>query len=216
MRNGTFRGQTQEFYFLEDHPTMPRWFKGMEVIIKEHGLWPAEGLNAQCDGFKCDPGRTQCCCRRLLFTQPDFVSQKSQLEEFVTSRGHICDFYPKYHCELNFIEQYWGASKIRYRSTTRTSNLAEMEKNMLACLDDVPLLQIQQFVLHSCFTHDLKTYWLIHSLLKVRKPVSALHFCICTGSIRCSGCLGKQKISWPPYPSSRYCCRSQKLLENLV
>jgi len=104
MRNGTFCGQTQEFYFPEDHPTMPGWFKGMEVIIKEHGLWPAEGLNAQCDGFKCEPGQTQCCCCCLLFTQPDFVFQKSQLEEFVTSRGHICDFYPKYHCELNFIE----------------------------------------------------------------------------------------------------------------
>jgi hypothetical protein len=44
--------------------------------------------------------------------QPDFVSQKSQLEEFVVSQGHIWDFYPKYHCELNFIEQYWGAAKL--------------------------------------------------------------------------------------------------------
>ena len=43
----------QEFYHADDHPTMPGWFKGMEEIIKEWGLWPAKGLNAQCEGFKC-------------------------------------------------------------------------------------------------------------------------------------------------------------------
>lgn len=79
-----------------------------------------------------------------MFTQPDFVLQKSQLEEHITARGHICDFYPKFHCELNFIEQYWGAVKYRYRSTQHTSDLEAMEKNIIACLDDIPLLQIQR------------------------------------------------------------------------
>jgi len=102
------------------------------------------GLLAQCKGFKCENGQTDCCCWQLLFTQPDFIAQKSHLEEFVMSWGHICDFYPKYHCELNFIEQYWGASKYHYHNSPRTKNIAEMEKNMLACLDYVPLLQIQQ------------------------------------------------------------------------
>ena len=55
-------GQLQSFYFPEDHPTMPSWFKGMEVIIKERGLWPLAGLNAQCPGFKCIPGCINCCC----------------------------------------------------------------------------------------------------------------------------------------------------------
>ncbi|KAF8573615.1 hypothetical protein K439DRAFT_1649960 [Ramaria rubella] len=75
----------------------------------------------------------------------DFSSQKSQLEEYITSRGHICDFYPKYHCELNFIEQYWGAAKLRYRSSPQTADIEQMEKNMLACLDDVPHLQILRY-----------------------------------------------------------------------
>ncbi|KAF8233946.1 hypothetical protein L208DRAFT_1264613 [Tricholoma matsutake] len=142
MQNGSFNGKTQVFYYLDDHSTMPGWFKGMETIIKECGLWPAEGLNAQCEEFKCEPRQTDCCCRHLLSVQPDFALQKSQLKEFVTSRGHICDFYPKYHCELNFIEQYWGASKYCYRLMAQTTNIAEMEKNVLASLDDVPLLQI--------------------------------------------------------------------------
>ncbi|KIJ50097.1 hypothetical protein M422DRAFT_245900 [Sphaerobolus stellatus SS14] len=144
MRNGTLPdGSSQNFYFPDNHTIMPGWFKGMEVIIKERGLWPEGGLNAQCQGFKCLPGKISCCCRSLLFTQPDFQNQKSQLEEYITSQGHICDFYPKFHCELKFIEQYWGAVKWRYRSTPKTTDINEMEKNVIACLDDVPLLQIR-------------------------------------------------------------------------
>jgi hypothetical protein len=135
----------QDLYFPEDHPTMSGWFKGMETIIRERGLWPEpKGLNAQCESFKCVAGKKDCCCRRLLFTQPDFVNQKSYLEEYITSRGHICDFYPKYHCELNFIEQYWGAAKLIYRSTSKTTEMKEMERNVRECLDDVPHVQIQR------------------------------------------------------------------------
>ncbi|CAA7263722.1 unnamed protein product [Cyclocybe aegerita] len=124
---------------------MPGWFKGMENIIRERSLWPQRGLNAQCEGFKCEPGKTDCCCRRLLFTQPDFVNQKSCLEELITSHGHICDFYPKYHCELNFIEQYWGAAKLQYRNSPKTTDIKEMERNVLACLDDVPDVSIKRY-----------------------------------------------------------------------
>jgi hypothetical protein len=85
MQNATLAdGQSQELYWDLDHPTMPVWFKGMEQIIQEHGLLPNGGLLAQCEGFKCEPGHMD-CCQRLLFTQPDFILQKSQLKEFVTS-----------------------------------------------------------------------------------------------------------------------------------
>ena len=130
---------------------MPSWFKGMEIIICEHGLWPTQGeLHAQCTDFHCPPGHTDCCCRRLLFSQPDFVSQKSQLQELVESCGHLCDFYPKYHCELNFIEQYWGAAKLRFRVAGHAATIQEMEKTVITCLDDVPLLQIQRCVIFAC------------------------------------------------------------------
>jgi hypothetical protein len=95
---------------------------------------PEKGLNAQCEGFKCIAGKKNCCCHRVLFTQPDFMNQKSHLEELITSRGHICDFYPKYHCELNFIEQYWGAAKLIYRNTSKTTDMTEMERNVRECV----------------------------------------------------------------------------------
>ena len=106
------------------------------------------GLQAQCDSFKCEAGQTDCCCRRIMFSQPDFVAQKSHLEEYVTSWGHICDFYPKFHCELNFIEQYWGMVKLCYQSSPKTADMDAMEHNVIACLDDVPLLQIKWQVLN--------------------------------------------------------------------
>lgn len=108
MRNGILpNGSPQSLYFPEDHSQYPGWFKGMEAILRERNLWPESGsLLAQCRDFKCAPDATSCCCRRILFNQPDFVCQKSELWEYITSRGHICDFYPKFHCELNFIEQY--------------------------------------------------------------------------------------------------------------
>ncbi|KAI0265290.1 hypothetical protein BC834DRAFT_988786 [Gloeopeniophorella convolvens] len=118
----------------------------MEQLIRERGLWPTNGsLKAQCKNLKCPPGRTDCCCRRVLFSQPDFMSQKSQLEEAVELRGHICDFYPKYHCELNFIEQYWGAAKLEFRKQTRALTLKDMEKNVIKSLDSIPILQIRRY-----------------------------------------------------------------------
>jgi hypothetical protein len=65
MRSGTLpNGEPQYFYFPEDHPSMPGWFKGMEVIIRECGLWPEVDLDllAQCPGFRCPPEHADCCC----------------------------------------------------------------------------------------------------------------------------------------------------------
>lgn len=136
----------QSFYFPDDHPHYPGWFKGMEQIICERGLWPESGLPVECAGNKCPQGQSSCCCCHLLFTQTDFVSQKPLLQEHIESRGHLCDFYPKYHCELNFIEQYWGAAKLRFQTAGHARTLEAMQKNMLACLDDIPLEQIRRCV----------------------------------------------------------------------
>jgi hypothetical protein len=147
MRPGRLSdGSIQELYYPENHPVMPGWFKGMEQLIRERGLWPADGrsLSAQCTGFKCEPGRTDCCCRRILFNESDFAAQKSHLHEIIESRGHLCDFYPKYHCELNFIEQYWGAAKLHYRNGARPATMDEMQAKVLKALDSVDLLTIRR------------------------------------------------------------------------
>ncbi len=148
MRNGInpLTGTPQSFYFPDDHPNYPGWFKSMEQIICEHGLWPEGGLPVECAGPKRPEGQVSCCCRHILYTQPDFKLQKPMLQEYIESRGHLCDYYPKYHCKLNFIKQYWGAAKLRFCVASCARTLNEMEKKMLGCLDDIPLEQIQRYV----------------------------------------------------------------------
>jgi hypothetical protein len=150
MQNGWFVNRQnqcidQPLYFLDNHLVHPGAFKGSKQILIEQGLWPARGdLQAVCKGFKCKPGATSCCCQRLVFNQPDFVLQRLVLSKLVEQCGHICNYYPKYHCKLNFIEQYWGAAKYRYWNTPATHSMDEMRQNICQALDSVPVDSIQR------------------------------------------------------------------------
>ena len=52
-----------------------------------------------------------CCNKRILKLQPDFIKQKSLVQETTKAAGHLCLFLPKFHCELNPIEYFWGMVK---------------------------------------------------------------------------------------------------------
>ena len=101
MQDGQFLENTpQSFYFPNDH-SQAGLFKGMHIIIQEcieHGacLPDPTKLLVQCLKFKCASGQTNCCCRQILFNQPDFVVQKSKLEELVELHGHQMIFYPNF------------------------------------------------------------------------------------------------------------------------
>ncbi|KAJ7199473.1 hypothetical protein GGX14DRAFT_373116 [Mycena pura] len=92
MRDAKFAdGTPQALYFPRGHPKAGI-FKGMRVLIQERrdrgaNLPDPTKLHAECKNFKCPPGREDCCCRRVMFTQPDFVNQKSKLEEHCEARG---------------------------------------------------------------------------------------------------------------------------------
>ncbi|EJD07984.1 uncharacterized protein FOMMEDRAFT_74537 [Fomitiporia mediterranea MF3/22] len=99
-------GSLQSFYFPDNHPHHSGQFKGMAQILQEQGI-NVDGKHTQCEGFKCADKSAQsvCCCQRILFNQPDFQAQKSAIEELVEGYRHKAVFYPKFYCELNFIEQ---------------------------------------------------------------------------------------------------------------
>jgi len=51
--------------------------------------------------------------RRVISLQQDFINEKPLLQIIIEEAGHKCYFLPKFHCELNPIEMYWGWVKIR-------------------------------------------------------------------------------------------------------
>ena len=56
-----------------------------------------------------------CCARGLLSAQPNFVSQKCEIEKSITmstnGKHHLVMYYPKYYCELNHIGHFWCSAK---------------------------------------------------------------------------------------------------------
>ena len=93
----------------------------------------------------------------IFYSHSQISAQKSELEENITSRGHICDFYPKFHCEFNFIEQTGGLSNGNFIQVLKTTDIGEME-NVIVCLDDILSLQTQKFVVIPFATWFIKLY----------------------------------------------------------
>ncbi|KIJ48402.1 hypothetical protein M422DRAFT_162739, partial [Sphaerobolus stellatus SS14] len=63
MRNGVLpNGESQSFYYPDDHPSMPGYFKGMSKILEEHGFLEEAKLPASCEKFKCRDLKASCCC----------------------------------------------------------------------------------------------------------------------------------------------------------
>jgi len=140
MDNATFEdGSPQPLYFPDDHPISLGCFKRMAVLLEERGLVKESTLRYECPGFKCKPGMMDCCCRRALYTQPDFVAVESLLETHARVQGFEVLFLPKFHCELNFIEQCWGYAKQEYHEFPPSSKEADLENNLLAALEMVSL-----------------------------------------------------------------------------
>ena len=136
--------------FVEDYPdlTMRGKPKGIRKILEERGFWKRE-LNLDCQACKNkklteESSRPNCCARRIIASQPDFIAQKSAIVELIESAGHTCVFYPKFHCELNFIEMYWGAAK-RYTRNYCDYTWTGLQETVPRALDLVDIITIRRF-----------------------------------------------------------------------
>jgi hypothetical protein len=143
-------GTPQPLYFPLDHPTHPGLFKGITVILEERGFLDAKKTRAECRGFKCEKGPDgeyiNCCCRQILFNQPDFTNVPSLLESHCAVRGYTVLFLPKFHPELNFIEQCWGMAKRIYREMPASSTMEDLEENTRRALASVQLVNMRKCV----------------------------------------------------------------------
>ena len=115
--------------------------KGAQQVLVERGLW-TRNLRLPCK--PCTESSTSCCARRILSHQPDFLEQRSNLSITVEAAGHLADFYPKYHCELNFIERVWGEAKRTLRKDCHF-NFQKMAEQVPATIRGVPLLHVRRY-----------------------------------------------------------------------
>jgi hypothetical protein len=127
-------GCLQTFYYTDGR------FKGVTNILKECGLGEAMKLKFQCKNFLCPEGSsTSCCQKRVLYNEPDFHDQLSAVEDLCHKNGFRAIFLPKFHCELNPIEQCWGHAKRVYRKYPLSSHEDVLEKNVLSALGTITL-----------------------------------------------------------------------------
>ena len=144
MADAHFADETpQPLYFLEGHECAGI-FKGMAVILQERGFGDMSKVWAECKDFKCAPGSTACCCHRILYNQPDFVAVESLLATCKSS-GIKVMFLPKFHCELNFIEQCWRYAKRTYWLNPESSREDVLKQNALTALNSIPLESMWKF-----------------------------------------------------------------------
>ena len=131
--------QRPGWFFKEGHLTVHHLQtedgvqKGLRTILLERGIWPDSGLCLK-------------DARQLLNDQDDFKSQKDWLTETVDGAGDGMNiiFFPKFHCEFNFIEMYWGYCKKFTRANCDYSFQGLMQIVPTA-LDSVPLSSIRKF-----------------------------------------------------------------------
>jgi hypothetical protein len=71
------------------------------------------------------------------------------LETFCKTLGVTVIFLPKFHCELNFIEQCWGYAKRIYHLNPKSSHEDILETNALAALETILLLTMHCFASRS-------------------------------------------------------------------
>lgn len=165
-------GTPQVLYFLEGHPHAGV-FKGMACILEECRLVKGSKLHAECKNFKCAPPAIDCCCRRVLYNQPDFTHVPTILKNTCNTHGFRLIYLPKFHCELNFIEQCWGYAKRLYRLNQPSSKEEVLEKYALAALDSISLAQMRWFVSFPFEKNPPN-----NTMLQLLEPLSKIYGCL--------------------------------------
>ena len=136
----------QQMVFSEDYSDLALREKPKRIkrILQERGLWK-EGLSLECLMCKKkESQRVDCCARKIMTSQLDFVAQKSAIVEVIENAGHLCVFYPKFHCELNFIEMYWGAAKC-YTRDHCDYTWSGLQETVPQVLDSVNITTIRKY-----------------------------------------------------------------------
>ena len=104
--------------------------KGPITILQERGLYR--------NGMKHEE------LKELLSAQPDFKEQESLLTEIAHKKNHLVIYFPKYHCEFNWIERYSGAVK-RYCREHCTYSMETLPDTMEAGFNSITAVNMRRF-----------------------------------------------------------------------
>jgi len=132
MRNGWFV-RAADGIRVEQPMMADGKVRSIREVLRERELWK-EGEKLTLDA-----------ARELLEKQPDFLAQKPMIEELVIARGHLIDFIPKYHCEINAIERVWGAAKRGVRNFA-PKTFVELKQSMRDNLKNLALASVKRFI----------------------------------------------------------------------
>ena len=151
--DGSIEDIEQKMYIEKDGTKIP---KGARTILQERGLWSSiAGRKVlrchDCAEGKSPEGAIYCCAIRCLSHQEDFKNSKEWLQEIAEKHGCSLIFFPKFHCELNFIEMIWAYLKNRLRRQC-TYTFKELFDNVGQELLNIPLDFIRK-VERRCFRY---------------------------------------------------------------
>ena len=112
--------------------------KGTAQILWERGLYDARMKLDAPTIIKDAVGHvvTIPSMRQVLSACPDFLNEKTSMQELVESRGHILCMTPKYHPELAGvgIEFSWGRAKYMFRKEINDFKATNLKANVMRAL----------------------------------------------------------------------------------
>ncbi|RPB03246.1 hypothetical protein L873DRAFT_1787065 [Choiromyces venosus 120613-1] len=133
--------------------------KGLKSVLTEWGLWLIGGgqFLTQCGtktmaenltpNPKCLKGST-CCAPVLHALQPDFKAPKGEIKEVIEVAGYLVLFYLPFHCEINFIEYFWGAAK-QYTCANYGYDFPLLQRLVPEALAQIPNTLIWKYYSHT-------------------------------------------------------------------
>ncbi len=120
-------------FVLDANGERVKEMKGMAKILTERGVDIA--------GMSVD------AMRLVLAEHDDFKNEKEWLAQAVHDKGHDILFLPKFHCELNYIENVWAYVK-SYLRRNCTFNFPALKECLPGVLLSVPIACFKRFERH--------------------------------------------------------------------